>query len=1446
MDNVENLTATGSGNTYLGGNALNNVLTGNSGNNFMRGDGGNDSLNGGAGHDTAGFALPGGTAGTLRVVQGDNGTLLVQLVHEDGSFEDVFVVTPTGNGSATVTGVGLMAGQGTDTVSNVENLDFFIDNWPTPREPGESVGVPLSIYVPQSPDFLHVSGSVGSDSINLGAIYPDVTVGTPVNASGGFGDDTIIGTAGDNYLVGEAGSDVINGAGGWDTAAFHLPRGTTGTLRFVEDEDGQVRVELVQADGTFETVFEVTFTGDGTATVTGVGMVAALGTDTVTVENLHFSVESWPAQPAEGQSIGMSIASYAPPVDENGFAHVSGSPAGDTIDLAALYPDADAENNINASGGGGNDTILGTAGQNHISGGFGNDTLQGLAGNDFLHGDEGNDTIQGGADNDWMSGGVGDDSLDGGAGTNDIAGFMLPEGMVGDLRVVNGTGANAGMLVVQRVNGGTVEDLFLVSVDQSGTATVTGINSAAHLGTDTISGVEQLHFFPQNAPPGVQFTSIAIRVGGPGDEQINGFGNADIMLGGTGNDTLRGFAGDDAIRGGEGNDIVIGGGGNDYLDGGAGYDRAAYGGASNGVTVDLNLQGQAQNTGQGMDILVGIENVNGSNFNDVLVGDGGDNWLLGLAGNDTISGGAGNDLIDVGAGDHMLDGGAGNDTLVTFSGASLVGAVNISLALQGAAQNTGQGSMILTGIENLSGSNFNDALTGDEGNNIVGGDHGDDTLAGGAGNDQLYGDGFAYFSGDAPGATWIEDGSAFGAVGNDTLQGGAGNDTLIGGGGNDLLDGGEGSDTAIFLLPTETAGTYSLVPGQGLDAGKTLVVLTYNGMSSVVAQITSAGGVITVTGVDLGESLGADTLTDVETITFGTQGQSSGAVSLQLASGVVADGLVAGATVFMDANGDGKWQPGEATTTTAEDGTFMFLTNGSGPLVVVGGINTDTGLPNLVTLSAPAGSTVVNPLTTLVQAILDSPSSDPDLTPQGAAEMVAASLGISANIDLLNTDVFSAAAAGDTQALQAQAAAAIIVSILVTATDAGGATAGTQVLENLAEMVVEDRQSPEAAGVDLTQAAAIEDALAGALAPDQIAQVTPGLVEAAGEISAADSLAEMSEAQAEALTTGNDLDNVLTGGSMNDELFGFGGNDRLSGNGGDDRLAGGAGDDLLDGGAGNDTATYDGAAAGVTVSLAIAGAQNTIGAGLDTLLNLENLIGSGFDDHLTGNSGDNRLEGNAGNDVLSGAAGNDLLIGGIGADRLDGGLGNDTADYSNSAAAVSINLVAGKHAGGDATGDTLSSIENVTGSAFDDRLVGDQNGNVLIGGAGNDVINGGGGMDVLWGGAGSDLFVFKTAAEAGSGASGDKIMDFEAGGVGLSLATDRIDLSAIDAIAGSKKDDSFTFIGDRGFTGKAGELQVLTQNGVATVSGDVNGDGKADFSFTVQYTGSLDASDFLF
>ena len=141
--------------------------------------------------------------------------------------------------------------------------------------------------------------------------------------------------------------------------------------------------------------------------------------------------------------------------------------------------------------------------------------------------------------------------------------------------------------------------------------------------------------------------------------------------------------------------------------------------------------------------------------------------------------------------------------------------------------------------------------------------------------------------------------------------------------------------------------------------------------------------------------------------------------------------------------------------------------------------------------------------------------------------------------------------------------------------------------------------------------------------------------------------------------TGNAGNNVLSGEAGNDVLAGGAGHDQLLGGAGNDVLNGGTGNDLLDGGTGVDTAYYLGAASAVTVNLALTSAQDTKGAGVDTLRNVENITGTAHSDRLYGNAGNNVLRGENGNDILSGAGGNDTLLGGNGNDLLNGGTGSD-------------------------------------------------------------------------------------------------------------------------------------------------------------------------------------------
>ena len=259
--------------------------------------------------------------------------------------------------------------------------------------------------------------------------------------------------------------------------------------------------------------------------------------------------------------------------------------------------------------------------------------------------------------------------------------------------------------------------------------------------------------------------------------------------------------------------------------------------------------------------------------------------------------------------------------------------------------------------------------------------------------------------------------------------------------------------------------------------------------------------------------------------------------------------------------------------------------------------------------------------------------------------------------------------------------------------------------------------------------------------------------------------------------TGDGTANSLTGAAGNDSLTGAAGNDSLFGGADNDLLSGGAGGDSLDGGAGIDTVDYTGSTAGVVVNLATLAASGGDAAG-DTIAGFENIIASGFADSLTGDAGANVLTGAAGadtltaglgNDALYGGSENDLLFGGAGNDLLDGGTGTDTADYAASGAGVSVNLTTGIGAGGDAAGDVLVSIENLTGSAFNDTLTGDGNVNILTSGDGADVLYGAAGNDFLFAGSGNDTLFGGSGSDSLDGGAGIDLVDYSASGAGVTV-----------------------------------------------------------------------------
>lgn len=200
--------------------------------------------------------------------------------------------------------------------------------------------------------------------------------------------------------------------------------------------------------------------------------------------------------------------------------------------------------------------------------------------------------------------------------------------------------------------------------------------------------------------------------GGSGNDTAFGNDGNDTLYGDDGTDLLHGDAGDDTLYGGANDDTLFGDGGADYFDGGSGHDIVTYWSAQGAVTVAMDSSLTWTGDAAGDSILgASIEQIDGSNFDDVFRDDGGGRTLHGFGGDDDIRGNGGIDTIYGDAGDDELDGGDGNDIL-------------------------------------------------------YGGD-GDDVMKGGAGNDTLYGENYDTFRNEMEGGSGVD--TFYGGVGKDYI-----------------------------------------------------------------------------------------------------------------------------------------------------------------------------------------------------------------------------------------------------------------------------------------------------------------------------------------------------------------------------------------------------------------------------------------------------------------------------------------------------------------------------------------------------------------------------------------------------------------------------------------------------------------------------------------------------
>ncbi|MCA0870153.1 hypothetical protein LCL97_04930 [Seohaeicola saemankumensis] len=311
-----------------------------------------------------------------------------------------------------------------------------------------------------------------------------------------------------------------------------------------------------------------------------------------------------------------------------------------------------------------------------------------------------------------------------------------------------------------------------------------------------------------------------------------------VFFGTPGNDVLTGTSGADVLNGLGGDDLLIGDAGLDRLDGGDGTDTVSYAGSATGVTADLLIRRGAGGDAEG-DQYFFVENLTGSGFADVLIGDSRDNVL---------SGGAGRDRLEGGRGADALIGGDGVDIAV-YLGAGFGISANLANATGLAGDAAGDR---FSGIEGIIGSEFADILYGSSGDDLLFGRAGDDTILGRAGDDRIRGDAGAdvlsggagrdtllYTLSDQGVAVNLSLGTAagghaggdvisgfenvigsrhddtltgrggsnrlIGGGGDDTLRGMAGDDRLSGGAGADVLDGGAGFDVVSYVNATTNA-----------------------------------------------------------------------------------------------------------------------------------------------------------------------------------------------------------------------------------------------------------------------------------------------------------------------------------------------------------------------------------------------------------------------------------------------------------------------------------------------------------------------------------------------------------------------------------------------------------------------------------------------------------------
>ncbi|MFO0051899.1 MAG: hypothetical protein ACK53Q_03035, partial [Dolichospermum sp.] len=453
LTNIENLTLTGTAAINGTGNAGNNVITGNIANNILNGGLGTDTLIGGAGDDT--YIVDTITDTITELVGGGIDTIQSGVTYTIATLTNIENLTLTGTaingtgntGDNVITGNdannNLNGGAGNDKLNGGAGIDTLIG------------GAGNDIYVVDTTtDTITEGANAGTDTIQSSVTYTIATVpltnienltltGTAaINGTGNAGNNVITGNIANNILNGGAGNDTLNGGEGTDTLI-----GGAGNDTYVVDtttdtiiESPNAGTDTIESSVSFSiaalaNVENLTLTGTATDATGNDGNNLIIGNDGNNTFDGGLGDDTLDGGAGDdtyiftinGIGLGRDTITDGSGVDTISFAGTSanirlnlGTGLGQTVDAntntKVVLAAADAIEN--ATGGDGNDRLIGNSLDNTLEGGLGNDILNGSTGNDFLFGGDGNDSLTGGDGDDTLTGGLGTNNLLGGTGSD--------------------------------------------------------------------------------------------------------------------------------------------------------------------------------------------------------------------------------------------------------------------------------------------------------------------------------------------------------------------------------------------------------------------------------------------------------------------------------------------------------------------------------------------------------------------------------------------------------------------------------------------------------------------------------------------------------------------------------------------------------------------------------------------------------------------------------------------------------------------------------------------------------------------------------------------------------------------------------------------------------------------------------------------------------------------